>query len=126
MNFSHSELSLQLSWTPRVNGARPSTPGFYLRGAYANEGTAMGVIPGSWDNGYGGHGSLLSREALLDIFAAIRHNELLLPPFTNLGPQLADYSESEQARVLEIKRSRLETLKAEVDALEAELVQSPE
>ena len=128
-SFSHSELSLQLSWSPRVNGKQVAVPGFYLRGMYANEGTAMEIVPGTYENGYGGNGSLLTHEAILDVFAALRHNELLLPPFVNHGPLLAEFQRKEQLRAYAAKRSRLDALKAEVAALEAEVgdaLDSPE
>lgn len=121
MNFSHTDLSLQLSWMPKVNGITPPTPGFYLRGSYANEGAAIGVVPGSWENGYGGYGSLMPYNALTDLGDALKRNNLLLPPFQGLGATLAAFSSAEQHKALDSKRSRLETLKAEVEALEQEL-----
>jgi hypothetical protein len=116
------EFSLQLSWTPRVNGKIPATPGFYLRAAFANEGTAMGVVKGSFDNGRCGNGSLADDAFLIALFELMDAEGLLQKPFNaDLGRKLADHAHARQVAQLAAKRARLESLREEIAALEAEV-----
>ncbi len=114
------EFSLRLSWTPKINGGTPVTPGFYLRALFANEGEAMDVVRGS----RGGVGSLVGRNFLEGLFALMERDALLVPNAitgVKLGRKLADHSEAAQTAALAAKRTRLERLRAEIAELEREV-----
>lgn len=120
------EFSLQLSWSPRVNGIPVTVPGFYLRAMYANEGEAEGVVKGTWYQGCGGNGSLVGRSFLGDLAKLLYEHDLLEPDLygsvgTTLGVHLANGAERAQADALAAKRARLEALRLEVEVLEAEV-----
>lgn len=119
--FSHDEFQLSLRWTPRVNGVTPATPGFYVKAMYANEGTAHGVVKGSWEQRHGGPGSLASDDFMVRLFELLDENGMLEPGFNGLtGVTLANFAFERQQEALEAKRARLDRLKAEVAELEAE------
>lgn len=121
--FTPDEFSLQLSWSPRVNGVTPATPGFYLRAQFANEGVAKGVVRGSWDDGRAGNGVLVDSHFLKALMMMLGAHGFLVDGMdgSELAVQFADFQDDKQEEALAIKRAKLAVLKREVAELEASL-----